>query len=166
MTLRTTNVLLRINETLRDAAQEDLVLVYYSGHGLLGNDGQLHLATVDTDPDLLPATSLAISLIRNCLIHSRCQRFVLILDCCYAGAASTNFAQGSVDKQLIGFTKDVPSGVGEFVMTASTAIESAQRKTSDSVSVFTKHMVEGMRTGDADLDRDGYMFVFLRFLNM
>ena len=150
-------VLLRINETLRDAAQEDLVLVYYSGHGLLGNDGQLHLATVDTDPDLLPATSLAISLIRNCLIHSRCQRFVLILDCCYAGAASTNFAQGSVDKQLIGFTKDVPSGVGEFVMTASTAIESAERKTSDSVSVFTKHMVEGMRTGDADVDRDGYM---------
>ena len=148
------DVLVRINEVLRDADKEDLVLVYYSGHGLLDTLGKLHLATADTDETLLPATSVPLSAIRDCLLHSRCQRFVLVLDCCYAGAAGRQFA-GKVKERLDEFSGDLPGGVGEFVLTASTAVEAAEQKENDRLSVFTKHFVNGIRSGAADTDGDG-----------
>jgi len=135
----------RIKELLRDADKEDLVLVYYSGHGFQNSHGKLHLATVDTNDSFLNGTSVSLTDVRECLLQSRCQRFVLILDCCYAGAAGHDFSI-SKDTEWI----SDPNGVGEFVMAASTAIATAGQRQDQELSVFTKHLVEGMRTGKAD----------------
>ena len=35
-------------------------------------------------------------------------------------------------------------GIGEFVMSASNAIQRAEEKQNDSLSLFTKHIVEGL----------------------
>jgi hypothetical protein len=80
----------------------------------------------------------------------------LILDCCYSGAfpagrtAKADSAVHSLEKLR---------GRGRVVLTASDATEYAFE--GDSIrgqghgSVFTKYLVEGMRTGRADLDGDG-----------
>src|SRR5215831_15628497 len=96
----------RINEVLRDADKEDLVLIYYSGHGLLDNRGRLYLAASNTDPSLLHATAVSVSAIHDCLSQSRCQRFVLILDCCYAGAGVVRL------DELYSYVKDRLAGEG------------------------------------------------------
>lgn len=149
----------RINEVMRDADKEDLVLVYYSGHGLLDNKGRLYLAANNTNPSLLHSTAVSVTAIRECLSESRCQRFVLILDCCYSGAATlplrTNGASISCD-----FTPSQEvQGIGEFVMSASTAIQRAKENPEDMLGLFTKHFVAGLKTADADSDKDGVILL-------
>ena len=93
-------VLLTINQVLKKAEKDDLVLLYYSGHGKLDLAGRLHLATVDTVIDTLEATSIPVGSIRNFIDVSPSRKVVLILDCCFSGAAGKDFLRGGVDDQL------------------------------------------------------------------
>jgi ubiquinone/menaquinone biosynthesis C-methylase UbiE len=145
----------RINEVLRDADKEDLVLIYYSGHGLLDSRGRLYLAANNTDPSLLHATAVSVSGIRDCLSQSRCQRFVLILDCCYAGAATAEFRRNGSAISTDFAAGEAVEGIGEFVLSASTAIQRAEEKQGDALSLLTKHIVEGLERSSADTDNDG-----------
>jgi uncharacterized RDD family membrane protein YckC len=144
-------VLLRINRALREAGKEDLILIYYSGHGKLNAAGKLHLATVDTVVNALEATSIPVGTIRDYIDISAAHRIVLVLDCCFGGAAGPAFVRGDVGDQL----QLIGSGRGTYIMTASTGIQVAVEKESDEYGVFTKHLVQGISTGQADLGGDG-----------
>ena len=60
---------------------DDLVLLYFSGHGIRDDQGQLYLATRDTERSLLSATSVEASFITSQMDRSASRRQVLILDC-------------------------------------------------------------------------------------
>lgn len=143
-------ILQKINETLNSAAKNDLILIYYSGHGKLDVGGQLHLATVNTSMATLETTSIPLERIRTLFANSPSAKTVLILDCCYSGAVGKAF-RGEVDEQL----NLASGGTGTFIMTASTGLQMAQEKEEDKLGIFTRHLVEGVRTGDADRDGDG-----------
>ncbi len=51
-------VLEQIETILHDAGREDLVLIYFSGHGKLNSSGQLCLATANTKLKKLGSTSI------------------------------------------------------------------------------------------------------------
>jgi formylglycine-generating enzyme required for sulfatase activity len=144
-------ILLKINQILRDADKDDLVLIYYSGHGKLNPAGKLHLASTDSVISALEATSIPVSTIKDYVDISSSNKIVLILDCCFSGAAGEAFARSGVDDQL----QLVSGGRGTYIMTASTGIQIAKEKPSDKYGVFTKHVIEGIRSGEADLDCDG-----------
>jgi formylglycine-generating enzyme required for sulfatase activity len=144
-------ILLKINQILRDADRNDLVLIYYSGHGKLNPAGRLHLTSTDTVINALEATSIPVSTIKDYVDISSSNKIVLILDCCFSGAAGEAFARGGVDDQL----HLVSGGRGTYILTASTGIQMAQEKESDQFGVFTKHVIEGIKSGEADLDSDG-----------
>ena len=46
-------------------------------------------------------------------------------------------------------------GQGTFIMTASTGIQVAVEKEGDQLGLFTKHLVDGIRSGEADRNWDG-----------
>jgi hypothetical protein len=144
-------VLRNINRVLWRAGKDDLVLIYYSGHGKLNRTHKLHLATIDTTVDELDTTSIPIDKIKDLVDGSHSKKVVLILDCCFSGRAGDSFAKSGIDDQL----QLVSEGRGTYIMTASTGIEVAQEKESDEYGIFTKHIIEGIRSGDADLDDDG-----------
>lgn len=146
-------VLRSINTVLKRAERDDLVLIYYSGHGKLDEAGHLYLATADTTAELLESTAVPVSRIRELVSLSHCTKSVLILDCCFAGAVEKAFLRGSVDDQL----KLVSQGRGTYIMTAATGIQSAQEKEGDRNGLFTKHLLNGIRGGAADEDGDGYI---------
>lgn len=152
-------VRLRINEVFNQAGGDDLVLLYFSGHGVKDEAGRLHLVTTDTRRTLLAATAVSAHFVREIVDHSPARKIVVWLDCCFGGAFPAGMipkAEGAVDvlPQLAG------SGRGCAVMTASTSIQfafepgdrlSGQAKP----SVFTGAIVAGLRTGDADRNDDG-----------
>jgi len=107
-----------IHKILNDAQKDDLVLIYYSGHGKLNSQGHLYLATKDTENHLLETTSISMEEIKRLMDASRSNKQVIILDCCYSGAAGKVFTKGSFDDQL----QVVFGGSGTFLMTASTGI--------------------------------------------
>jgi uncharacterized caspase-like protein len=143
--------LLKINQVLKRAEKEDFVLIYYSGHGKLDMAGRLHLATLNTTVDALEATSIPVESIRNYVDVSPCTKVALILDCCFSGAVGAAFARGNLDDQL----RLASGGRGTYLMTASTGVQVALEKEQDQYGVFTKHVIEGIRGGGADLDGDG-----------
>ena len=72
-------------------SSDDLLLLYFSGHGVKDDLGRLFLAVKDTEHNLLSATAVPSSSITDEMDNSRSRRQVLILDCCHSGA----FAQGT-----------------------------------------------------------------------
>ncbi|CAK8711604.1 hypothetical protein GCAAIG_00900 [Candidatus Electronema halotolerans] len=148
-------ILPKLNSILSAAAQDDLVLVYYSGHGKLNRLGHLCLAASNTVFSSLEATSIPAAVIKTYFDLSDTRKRILILDCCYSGAAGAEFVKGGVDDQL----QLMSGGQGTFIMTASTAFQTAVEKEGDSNGLFTKHLLEGIRSGEADRDEDDLISV-------
>jgi tetratricopeptide (TPR) repeat protein len=145
-----------IEEFFLDRQPDDLLLLYFSGHGIKDVDGRLYFATINTKRSLLLATSVPASMVNDAMLRSRSRREVLILDCCHSGA----FARGMVAKSdsSVG-TSDQFQGTGRIVLTASDAtqyaLEAEQATGSGVRSIFTDVLVSGLKTGDADTDFDG-----------
>lgn len=95
-----TAVLDRIEDVLADANNADQVLIYYSGHGETDLPGRLYLATTNTEVRKLVSTSIPVETLRLLIENSSCRKIILILDCCFGGAAGKTFARGSVDEKL------------------------------------------------------------------
>src|ERR1700730_18236209 len=49
------------------AANDDILLFYFSGHGKLGQNGGLYLCPTDTEADLIDATAISLSWIKQVL---------------------------------------------------------------------------------------------------
>ncbi|WP_051711431.1 caspase, EACC1-associated type [Streptomyces sp. NRRL S-350] len=78
------------------AAAEDVLLVYYSGHGLIGSKkGELYLALTETDLSMPSLTACPLDVIREAFQASPARVRVLILDCCFSGRAVAGGLSGS-----------------------------------------------------------------------
>jgi formylglycine-generating enzyme required for sulfatase activity len=138
--------------------REDLLLLYFSGHGIKDEEGRLYFATTDTDRKFLRTTAVAAALINDVMHHSRSRRQVLILDCCYSGAFARGMTMVKADT-TVDAGEYFREGRGQFVLTASDALQYAfegdEIKGEGVCSVFTNTLVRGLETGEADLDGDG-----------
>jgi Caspase domain/Tetratricopeptide repeat len=145
-----------IEEFFLDRERDDLLLLYFTGHGIKDPDGRLYFATANTKRNLLLATSVPASMVNDAMLRSRSRRQILILDCCHSGA----FARGMVAKSddSVG-TSDYFQGTGRIVLTASDATQyalEAEQITGTGVrSIFTEVLVEGLKSGEADSNCDG-----------
>ncbi|MFF3651197.1 caspase domain-containing protein [Streptomyces sp. NPDC002181] len=67
----------------------DVLLVYYSGHGLLTTAGDLHLSLMASEPGQ-EWTSLPFSYLAGAVKQSRADVKIVILDACYSGRAHSD----------------------------------------------------------------------------
>ncbi len=175
-----------INETLRVVRKEiaqlfhkrrkdDLLLIYYSGHGVKDDFGDLYLTVKDTELEFVRATAIDAGYIRDQIDKSNSRSNIVILDCCYSGAFSGR-AKGALGSAV--GTGDVlsGSGYGRVIMTASNAVEYAWEgehvEGNAERSIFTEYLVDGLHSGNADLNHDGlitidelYQYVYERVIN-
>jgi hypothetical protein len=93
-----------------DAAERasDLLLIYYAGHGLLNASGDLTLSNARSRASSGDYRTLDFDVIRRACLASPASMRVVILDCCYSGAAtrkllgSSNMnAQFSISKSYV-----------------------------------------------------------------
>lgn len=129
----------------KDSQRGDVKLIYYSGHGLKDGNGRLFLALKDTQSNLLSATGLSSQFLLEELSDCRARSNVVILDCPYSGA-------------ILGGVI-VPRDV--VILTCSTAFQFSLEEPVDDQhrsrpkGQFSAGLIEGLKTGDADLDGDG-----------
>ncbi len=150
----------RIEDFATESDRGDLVLLYLSCHGLKDEQGRLYFAARNTRRDRLRSTAVPAAFVNDVLFNCRSRRKVLLLDCCYSGA----FAKGlSVKSDLAVHTADHFDARGLVVVTASDATQYAFEGEAVSglaaPSVFTTSLVEGLRSGAADVDGDGLVSV-------
>src|SRR3954464_3068062 len=139
-----------------DARGDALTLLYFPGHGIKDDDGRLYLAMTNTRRSALMFTAISGAQLNHAMAASRSRRKVLILDCWYSGA----FPAGRTAKADEGVqTLERFQGKGRAVLTASDAtqyaFEGEDLTGSGTSSVFTRHLVEAISSGAADLDEDG-----------
>ncbi|WP_214324393.1 caspase, EACC1-associated type [Nonomuraea sediminis] len=149
-----------VEEFFADRDPDDLLLLHFSGHGVKDDSGELYFATPTTKLNRLGATAVSAEFVNRRMSRSRSRRIVLLLDCCYAGA----FARGALPRAGVDVhVEEQFGGRGRVVITASNAMEYAfdgpdlADSRESSPSVFTSALVEGLGTGEADRDQDGYV---------
>src|SRR5208337_3129618 len=134
-------------------------LLYFSGHGITDEDGLLYYAACNTNTKRLRSTAVAASFVNDSMTRCRSRRQVLLLDCCHSGAFARAKASPSVNTGQHFGGRTPEEGRGRFVLTASDAyqysFEGNAVEGQAVYSVFTQALVQGLRTGEADLNGDG-----------
>ena len=156
----------RIEHFFRESRRQDLLLFYFSGHGVLAQDRRFYFATASTELEWVRTTAIDDRFVNEAMDQSRARSIVVLLDCCHSGA----FGKGLVPKSTL--TAGVEhrfDGHGRVTLTASDELEYAFEETdpasinelgaAEPGSLFTRCLVEGLRSGEADTDRDGAISV-------
>ncbi|MFB2895762.1 SUMF1/EgtB/PvdO family nonheme iron enzyme [Aerosakkonemataceae cyanobacterium BLCC-F50] len=137
--------------------KHDLLLFYFSGHGVMDEKYKFYLSTRETlkengtlvKPSVLPA-----SFLHESMNESKSERQVIILDCCFSGAIAKGLTvkdDGAVnlEEQL--------GGKGRAILTSSSSTQYSFEQEGSELSIYTRYLVEGIDKGAADLDGDGWI---------
>ena len=144
-----------IQKLFKTAGKEDLLLFFFSGHGITNDDNHLYLATRNTAKDDFEATAVDANFIQTQSKSCYSKRQVLILDACYSGA----FANGWHTKSIGVDIKKQLGAEGRVVLTSSGATQTSFAQEGATLSLYTQYLVEGIETGAADTDNDGNIHV-------
>ncbi len=144
-----------IQKLFKQAAKDDLVLLFFSGHGITNDDGHLYLTTKITAKDDFEATAVDANFIQRQSNNCYAKRQVLILDACYSGAIAQGWRTKSVGVDL----KKQLGAEGRVVLTSSSATQTSFEQEILPLSLYTQYLVEGIETGAADTDNDGNIHV-------
>ncbi|MFI6662945.1 caspase family protein [Streptomyces sp. NPDC050523] len=129
--------------TIREAAMTatDTLLVYFSGHGVLGADLSLHLALTGTDDNDLRWTSIPFEAVREIFEASPCPNKVLILDCCNSG---------QVLDSLMGAQAEVGDALnirGTYILTSSSRDLPSYAPVGERYTAFSGELIRLLRDG-------------------
>jgi uncharacterized caspase-like protein len=146
----------RVSQLFDFCQPDDLVLFFYSGHGIIASDARLYLATQESDFDTPHVCSLAAADIRDRMEHSRSLQQIIVLDCCHSGAFGTKSVKAVTDKTFDS------SASARYILTAGDEMEFAWDgptlkkgdPTARPLSRFTAWIVEGLSTGAAAPHKD------------
>lgn len=140
-----------IRNLFQEKTKDDITILYFSCHGIR-EGGEFYFATSSTEKDeqgnLLTSTALPANRVHSIMSTSSLKKQVVILDCCF----SARFADGLLPEQKL-------QEKGRVLLTSSTSTQPSFEQEGLPLSIYTHHLVEGINTGEADLDEDGVISV-------
>ena len=137
---------------------KDLLLLFFSGHGVKNKRRELYFAATNTRKirkELLETTALPAAEVTRWIKDSAAESQVVILDCCFSGAFGD--LQAMDDRSV-----DVEAQLGaegRVVLTSTVSTGYGFEAKDSELSIYSYYLVEGLSSGAADLDRDGYVNV-------
>ncbi|MEM7215453.1 MAG: caspase family protein [Pseudomonadota bacterium] len=144
------NVKIGISQFFQDAVEDDLLLLFFSGHGLLSDD-RFYIACKDTNYHHIAVTGISISDLNDLIEASKCKRVVVIVDCCYSGNAKE-----TLESFVVG-SSDTAQSEEKSIYWLFSCDKDKKTFESDAYqnSVFTKYFLKGITTPEADTNVDG-----------
>ncbi|MFC1725513.1 caspase domain-containing protein, partial [candidate division KSB1 bacterium] len=151
---------------LKRAKKEDIVYIYFSGHGAPENinPDNMYLITHDTDLQKVSSTAFPMWDIQTALArHIQSERVIIITDACHSGQVGEEIKTKSLKKQnlinryLMELSK---SKSGRACLTASESgeLSAESQGWGGGHGVFTYFLLEALK-GKADKDRNGIVSV-------
>lgn len=179
---------LKASKFLDKAQIDDQVIIYISSHGLLDDNLDYYLAMYDIDFNNPQAKGLPYDAVNTMLDGMDCRNRLIMIDACHSGEVDkdeavtrsavamtntnvkVNQKSGSTlirpkaglknsftyMKTLFG---DVSKGTGATVISAAGGYEFALESEDWNNGVFTYAILEGLTSGEADRNHDGFVHV-------
>ncbi|MDI6104376.1 caspase family protein [Actinoplanes sp. NEAU-A12] len=121
----------------------DTLVLYYAGHGVLGQRGNPFLAVTTTDPDSrrVRYSGVPMEWLRSALADSPAHNRILILDCCFSGHAAE--AMSNAASAVIG-ELDIK---GTYTLASAPAYSSAVAPVGAAYTAFTGELVGLLKRG-------------------
>jgi hypothetical protein len=145
-----------IPKWLKKPEPEDIVLIYFSGHGFQDADSKLYLAPLDCDPDNPASTGIPAQWLREQIAACRARFKLLIIDSCHAGSEKGKSDQPGVAARDLGQTFHDLGGV--VMLASSKADEKSQIWEDREQSLFSYWLRQGL-AGHADENSDSQVDV-------
>lgn len=143
------NIEEKLESVLRFSTPDDLIVFFFSGHGISDIDDNGYLVTVDTTANRKYGTSLKVDWIVYMLKEKKIKKSLLILDAC----RDVLYASKSSDRDSIKEKVYSEAEVAATFYSTRSGNYSYEDDESD-YGVFTKHLIYGME-GRADDNKDG-----------
>jgi tetratricopeptide (TPR) repeat protein len=153
----------RLEDFFADRQHDDLLFLYLSCHGVKDTPGRLYFASTNTRRDRLATTTVPADWLADRMMESQSRQIVTVLDCCHSGAIA-RYGATKADRRVgvmdqLHVHEQAEQGRGCVVLTATDSIgyaweEGGVSQVGEVRSIFTAALIEGLRTGDADLDGD------------
>ncbi|MFI9509029.1 tetratricopeptide repeat protein [Nocardia sp. NPDC052566] len=153
----------QVGKAVASAAREaeDVLLVYFAGHGVVDKRGRLYLALSGTSRDEPEWSSVPFATLRDELLASPARARILILDCCFSGrafeamGAPSSLVDGQIDIQgtytIASSARNEPSVAPEGHR--HTAFTAALLSTATNTNLTLDQLYQKI---DQALHRDGY----------
>ncbi len=148
------NILSSLANIAQAAAEEDILLFYFSGHGL-AECGESYLLPRDARLSALRHTAVAMQDLRDLLDQSPARARVIIIDACHSGAAIGK-APPTMTPEFI--QRVFAEAEGMAVLASCKQGQRSWEWPDQQRSVFTYYLLEAVR-GQADQERKGFVTV-------
>jgi tetratricopeptide (TPR) repeat protein len=153
--------------TNEDNKPDDILVFYYSGHGIPDKWGTTFLAPSNIDSDRPFMTGFSFDDLTNSMLTSNSLRVVTILDSCFSGSlkiskskgldsksgeeAATIIANNMIDEK----SDKLKQGVGRCLLASSQGYEEAYNRQEKDHSIFTYYLLEGLKGHKNAVDDEG-----------
>lgn len=155
------NMLAALEDVKKKALQQDVLIVYYAGHGVMtdktGSSGEFYIVPHDViqlygREDLLKEKAISATQLKDYAEKINAQKQVFILDACQsAGALETVAARGAAEEKAIA---QLARSTGTFWITATGSDQFATEFEKLGHGIFTYALLEGIGgAGDANADK-------------
>ncbi|RYG60306.1 caspase family protein, partial [bacterium] len=147
-----------MTQVARNAAPDDVVAIFLSGHGVARGEQDFFFASHDIKIDKLDQTAVPWGTFQSLLSASKARRVVLFLDACHSGKAIgvRHAGNGEMATQLV-------KNAGAIVFSSSLGDQQSFELDEVKHGAFTQALIEGISNGKADLDagtgKDGVVSV-------
>ncbi|MEV6608394.1 caspase family protein [Kutzneria sp. NPDC051319] len=128
--------------SLAAAEAEDLLLVYFVGHGLPGRDGSAYLAVRESRKNLAQLSAVPFGAIKDAFA-SRAATKVLIVDSCFSAQAIKEMMSGDP------LTEALATFDGVFVAASADRYKTAAAPVGDRYTAFTAALLDVLESGVA-----------------
>src|SRR5499426_837539 len=146
----------------RSAEPNDIVFIFFAGHGVVEGERDGYLLAHDSDPQNLYATALQLSELNRIITERlKARTVILIADACHSGQLGWT-SRGMADDIMINrYLEEIgKSGKGVFRLLASRQDQRSYegKNWGGGHGVFTWFLLQGL-AGKADRDQDGFVRV-------
>jgi len=136
---------------------KDTVLFYFSGHGVLGDDGEHYLSTSEIDPDKPRQRGFPFDTLSKVREDCNSKTIFTILDCCYSGADRPGQKGGDATATAARNLIEVKSkslGEGKCILTACKPTQKAYEYKKQGHSFFTFFLAKALTSREC-IDSEG-----------
>jgi helicase len=138
-------------EDLSDVKSEDIVVIYYSGHGSDTHE----IATYDANLARLEDTALPLSVLLESFKKIPAKKVVCILDCCFSGGMGAKCLEAENKPKAIKSGEEMLeqlSGEGRIIITASSVNQLAWENSRVGHGYLTYYLIEGLKGVEEVMD--------------